>query len=71
MALLTITINDPGLEKKSSEVAFANHALQMVMKEFGRGNGQLSSGTIVGQSANGATNTALGSWTYLSVATKP
>jgi len=71
MALLTITINDPGLEKRSSEVAFANHALQMVMKEFGRGNGQLGSGTIIGQSASGATNTTLGSWTYLSTASRP
>jgi hypothetical protein len=28
MALITLTINDPGLDKKSSEVAFLNHCLQ-------------------------------------------
>jgi hypothetical protein len=71
MAIITVTINDPGLEKKSSEVAFVNHCLQMVQKEFGRGVGTISSGQIIGMSAAGVPGTSLGSWTYISTATRP
>jgi hypothetical protein len=71
MALLTITINDPGLPSKSAEVAYCRRAMAEVEKEFGRGNGTVTSGTIVGQSAAGLANTSLGSWTYTPSATKP
>jgi hypothetical protein len=70
MALLTITINDPGLQKKSAEVAFALKALGHVETELGRGNGSATSGTVTGQNASGAT-VSLGSWTYTPSATLP
>ena len=71
MALLTVSISDPGLNRKSSEAAFALYALREVEKEFQRGNGNVSSGTIVGVSAAGVANSALGSWTYTPTATLP
>jgi hypothetical protein len=39
MALLTVSINDPLLSKRSSEVAYAIGALDVVVKELGRGDG--------------------------------
>jgi hypothetical protein len=38
MALLVITINDPSLDKKSAEVAYAKRAVDEAIKEFGRGS---------------------------------
>ena len=70
MSLLTITINDPGLQKKSSEVAYAMKALEHVMTELGRGNGSVTSGAITGQNSAGQT-VSLGSWTYTPSATLP
>jgi hypothetical protein len=71
MALLTVTINDPSLQKRSSEVAYAIGAINTVIKELGRGNGNVTSGSIIGQSSAGAPNTALGSWTYTPAAANP
>jgi hypothetical protein len=71
MALLVISINDPGLEKKSAEVAYARYALGIAEKEFGRGNGTVGSGSIIGMNAAGVANATLGTWTYTTSATKP
>jgi hypothetical protein len=71
MALLVITVNDPGLDKRSAEVSYAKRVVDEAVKEFGRGNGTVASGTILSQSASGASNTSLGSWTYTSSASKP
>jgi hypothetical protein len=71
MALLTISINDPGLAKRSSEVSFAQYALKEVEKELGRGRGTVTVGTIIGMNANGVANTALGTWTYTPSAPLP
>lgn len=69
--LLTITISDPGLPKKSSEVAYALHALDQVKTEIGRGNGNITAGTIIGVGSGGVANTAKGTWTYTPSATLP
>jgi hypothetical protein len=71
MALLVISINDPGLNKRSAEVVFADTAVNEALKEFGRGNGAITSGTILGMGANGVANTSLGTWTYTTVAPIP
>jgi uncharacterized membrane protein YeaQ/YmgE (transglycosylase-associated protein family) len=71
MALLTISITDQTMDKKSAEVAFAAYAVATAMKEFQRGNGTVTSGTILGVSGAGVANTALGSWSYTASATKP
>jgi hypothetical protein len=71
VALLTVSINDPGLNRKSAELAFAMYALAEVEKEFGRGNGTVTSGTILGVNGAGVANTALGTWTYTPSATLP
>ena len=68
---LTISITDQGLDKRSAEVTFALYALNEVAKEFGRGRGNVTSGTILGTSGAGAANTSLGSWTYTPSATNP
>lgn len=71
MSLLVVTINDPSLDKKSAEVAFAAYAVAEAMKEFQRGNGTRLSGTILGVNGAGTANTSLGSWTYTATATTP
>lgn len=71
MALLTITVNDPGMPSKSAEVAYALRALDHVRTELGRGNGNTTSGSIIGVSNAGVPNTSQGSWTYTPSATKP
>jgi hypothetical protein len=68
MALLVITINDPGVDKKSAEAAYAKRAVDEAIKEFGR---IITSGTILSRSASGVSNTSLGSSTYTSTASKP
>ena len=70
MALLTVTINDPGLDKKSAEIGFLLRALQEVEKELGRGNGSITSGTILSHKGP-VGNQSLGSWTYTSSAPNP
>jgi hypothetical protein len=71
MALLTITINDPGLDTKHAEVSFARRTLQIIDTELGQGNGNKTTGPITGVGANGVGGASLGSWTYTPSATKP
>jgi hypothetical protein len=71
MSVLTIAINDQSLNRKSAEVAFCAYAVSEAMKEFVRGNGTTTSGTILGVSGAGVANTSLGSWTYTASATNP
>jgi hypothetical protein len=71
MAVLTISINDPAFEKKSAEVAYLIGVLRTLEMEIGRGQGTVTSGTILGTNAAGTPNTSLGSWTYASSASKP
>jgi hypothetical protein len=76
MALLTVTINNAAtaMDKKSAEIAYIQYALGEVAKELGRGNGTVTSGTIVGSLPGGIAATgdaALGSWTYTPQASLP
>jgi hypothetical protein len=71
MTVLTITIADPAFEKKSSEVPYLLKVLQILGAELGRGQGNVTSGTIIGTNAAGVPNSSLGSWTYASSASKP
>jgi hypothetical protein len=71
MAVLTITIVDPSFEKKSSEIAYLRGVLRTLEMELGRGNGTVTSGTIMGTSPAGTPNTSLGSWTYIASGSKP
>jgi hypothetical protein len=65
MALMTITLNDaPGLHTRSAKVAFATRALQVAITELGRCGGNLSSGEIISQGADGAPHTSLGFWAF-------
>lgn len=64
MTVLTITINDPAFDKKSSEVAYLIGVLQTLEMELGRGRGKVTSGTILGVSAAGVANSSLGTWAY-------
>jgi hypothetical protein len=71
MSVLTITINDPSFEKKSSEVAYLQRVLHLLKNELGRGRGTVTSGNIVGTNAAGTPNTSLGSWSYSASGSKP
>lgn len=76
MALMAITINNvsTALEHKSGEVAFVQYAVAEAMKEFARGNGTVTSGTITGTLPGGLAATgdgSLGSWTYTPQASLP
>jgi hypothetical protein len=71
MSIFTLAINDPSLAKRSSEVAFIKQAVETALTEIGRGNGNTTSGSILGMSSAGVPNTSLGSWTYSSSASLP
>ena len=71
MALITIVVNDPLLNRKSAEAAFLQYAVAEALKEMGRARGTLASGNIIGMSAAGVANTSLGTWTMLSTAPNP
>jgi hypothetical protein len=71
MTVLVITIVDQAFDKKSSEIAYLQKVLQIVESELGRGQGNVTSGTILGTNAAGAANTSLGSWNYASSGSKP
>jgi hypothetical protein len=73
MTVLAITINDPSpaFQSKAAEVQYLKRVLETFLIEIGRGQGTVTSGSIIGQSATGTPNTSLGSWTYSPAATKP
>ena len=71
MSVLTITIVDQAFEKKSSEVAYIRKVLDVLATEIGRGQGTITSGTIIGQNAAGTPNSSLGSWSYSASGSKP
>jgi hypothetical protein len=71
MTVLTVTIVDQAFDKKSAEVAYLQRTLDLLKNEIGRGQGTVTSGTILGTNAAGTPNTSLGSWTYTASATKP
>jgi hypothetical protein len=70
MALLTVSITDPLLDRKSAEVAYLERSLLEIAKEVGRGNGTVTTGTILAYT-NGLGPTAMGSWTYTPSAPNP
>jgi hypothetical protein len=72
MALLTVSINDPTLDKKSAEVAYCLYALNIVARELGAAQGTRTSGTILGSGVSiGTAPTAMGTWTYTASASNP
>jgi hypothetical protein len=71
MTVLTVTFVDQAFDKKSAEVAYLQRTLDLLKNEIGRGQGTVTSGTILGTNAAGTPNTSLGSWTYTSSASKP
>jgi hypothetical protein len=60
----TLTIKDSGLERPEQEVGFIRRAVETAMNEFGRSNGNQSSGDIIGQDSKGRPNVSLGSWRF-------
>lgn len=71
MTVFVATFVDQVFDKKSAEVEYLITVLETLQKELGRGQGTVTSGTILGNSPAGVANTALGSWTYTPSATKP
>jgi len=71
--LMQITINlpNPPLEKRSSKVQFALHALEILKTELGRSGGNISSGEIIGQGADGSSHVSLGQWLFDATADAP
>lgn len=70
MTVLSITISDQSFDKKSSEVAYIARVLDLLKNEIVRGQGTVTSGTIIGQNPAGVANSSLGSWTYSASASK-
>lgn len=62
---LTVTFNSYTFDKKSAEVGFYLNAIETLQKELGRGQGTVTTGTILGEHpTTGVANTSLGSWTF-------
>lgn len=71
MALIIITINDPAMPSKAAEVAYIDRCLATVKTEIGRGNGNINTGNIISYNNAGVPNSTLGTWTYVSSASRP
>jgi len=71
MTVLVVTFVDQAFDRKSAEVNYLCGVLDALKKEIGRGQGTVTSGTILGVNAAGVANTSLGSWTYTPSASKP
>jgi hypothetical protein len=73
MAIMTVSIDLPAVpfDKRSSEVAFIERALDVIKTELGRGNGNVTSGTILDHSMALGAPISLGFWTYTPSATNP
>lgn len=71
MTVLTITIADQSFDRKSSEVAYLARVLDLLKNELARGQGTVTSGTILGTNPAGTPNTSLGSWNYATSASHP
>lgn len=71
MSLFTLTITDPTLNTRSAEVGWIKHCMSLARQEVAGGNGNTTSGTILGANAVGLSNQTLGTWTYTASATKP
>lgn len=62
---LSITLNSYTFDTKKAECGFYLRALDLVKSELGRGQGTVTSGTIIDRHpSTGASNTSLGSWTF-------
>jgi hypothetical protein len=64
MALLTLTVNNPGtqLDKQHQEVQIIARALQLAAMDIRSNGGKKASGTIIDAGVT------LGTWTYTAVA---
>jgi hypothetical protein len=71
MTVLVVTFVDQAFDKKSAEIQYLARAIELFRNELTRSRGAVTTGTIIGQSATGVANTALGSWTYTPSATLP
>ena len=70
MPLFTVTIDDPGtFPSKAAEVAYIHRCLDEVIKEVGRGQGNVTGGTILSTNNAGVPNSELGRWAYTSAYT--
>ena len=65
MALLTLTVNNPGtaLDRQHQEVALIQRALHLAAMDIRSNGGKKTSGNIMDDGAK-----LLGSWTYTAVA---
>lgn len=71
--MLSVSINAPPspIGKLSGEVGFLLRVLDEVKKELGRGQGTVTSGTILTYDTSLDSPITQGSWTYTAVATNP
>jgi hypothetical protein len=67
----TLTVSPQNFDRQSIEVEHIKKVIELAISEFGRGRGTVTSGSIVGSSPSGASNSSLGSWSYTPGATKP
>jgi hypothetical protein len=68
---LVVTINATSFDKRSSEVAYLARVLEIAAAELSRGQGAVTSGSIIGTGQSGSGAVSLGSWTYNSSAAHP
>jgi hypothetical protein len=68
---LTLTINATQFDKRSSEVAYLARVLEIAAAELSRGQGAVTSGSIIGTGQGQGGAVSLGSWTYSPTASRP
>jgi hypothetical protein len=71
MSVITVTITDQTFDKKSSEVAYIDHVLDLVATSLRNSQGNISAPTnVLGTNAVGTPNTIVASYTYTASASK-
>ena len=71
MTVFVVSFTDQTFDKKSAEIAYVAQVLDTLKNELVRGQGNVTSGSIIGTNAAGVPNTSLGSWTYTPSTNKP
>jgi hypothetical protein len=63
-AALVLTVNATTFDKKSSEVAYLARVLEIAAAELSRGQGAVTSGSIIGTGQGQGGAVSLGAWAY-------
>jgi hypothetical protein len=71
LTVLSVSVTDPVFDRKSAEAQYLARVLHQIATNLQANQGTVTSGTVLGTSSAGVTNTTVATYTYTSSATKP